>query len=83
MRDSNLDCFDGFIQLLEKSRDGFLAYFDGRHTSGFVEGLNNKLKVIKRRCFGLLDPVKLFQRVQVDLQERTGFLPILNTTSCA
>jgi transposase len=25
-------------------------YFIDRHTSGFVEGFNNKLKVIKRRC---------------------------------
>lgn len=83
VRDSGLACFDGFIQTLEKSRADILAYFDGRHTSGFVEGLNNKLKVIKRRCFGLLDPGRLFQRIQIDLQERTGFLPILNTTSCA
>lgn len=83
VRGSGLACFDGFIQLLEKSRADILAYFEGRHTSGFVEGLNNKLKVIKRRCFGLLDPDRLFQRIQIDLQERTGLLSILNTTSCA
>ena len=82
-RDSGLDCFDGFIQLFEKSRTDILTYFDGRHTSGFVEGLNNKLKVIKRRCFGLLDAGKLFQRIQIDLQVRTGFALVWgNTTSC-
>ncbi|MGY4877895.1 transposase [Vreelandella aquamarina] len=53
-----------------------LAYFNGRYTSGFVEGLNNRLKVIKRRCFGLLDAGKLFQRIQIDLQERTGCLSL-------
>ena len=76
VRDENITCFDRFIQQLESSRADILAYFEGRHTSGFVEGLNNKLKVIKRRCFGLLDAGKLFQRIQIDLQERTGILSI-------
>jgi len=83
VRDGNITCFDRFIRQLETSRTDILAYFDGRHTSGFVEGLNNKLKVIKRRCFGLLDAGKLFQRIQIDLQERTGCLSIWqNTISC-
>jgi len=83
VRVSELTCFDGFIHQLEASRTDILAYFNGRYTSGFVEGLNNKLKVIKRRCFGLLDAGRLFQRIQIDLQERTGFLSIgENTTSC-
>lgn len=55
----------------------------GCHTSGFLEGLNNKLKVIKCRYFGLLDPGRLFQRIQIDLQEQTGLLARLNTLSCA
>ena len=29
-----------------------IAYFDGRTTSGVVEGINNKLKLIKRRGYG-------------------------------
>lgn len=83
VRKTDLTCFDGFIQRLEASRADILTYFDGRHSSGFVEGLNNKLKVIKRRCFGLLDAGKLFQRIQIDLQERTGFLSVgSNTISC-
>ena len=28
------------------------------YNSGFVEGLNNKLKLLKRRCFGLDDPTE-------------------------
>lgn len=80
---TELTCFDAFIQLLDKNRAGILAYFDGRHTSGFVEGLNNRLKVIKRRCYGLLNPARLFQRVQIDLQARTGCLkPVGNTICC-
>ncbi|WP_295612960.1 transposase, partial [uncultured Lamprocystis sp.] len=42
-------------------------YFLGRHNSGFVEGLNNKIKVIKRRCYGILNLGHLFQRIQLDL----------------
>lgn len=76
VHNKEITCFDRFIRQLEEHRADILAYFDGRHTSGFVEGLNNKLKVIKRRCFGLLDAGKLFQRIQIDLQERTGLLAI-------
>jgi transposase len=42
-------------------------YFLDRQTSGFVEGLNNKIKVLKRRCYGLLNPARLFQRLHLDL----------------
>ncbi|MBK1722581.1 transposase, partial [Thiocystis violacea] len=42
-------------------------YFVGRQTSGFVEGLNNKLKVIKRRCYGMTNLNHLYQRVYLDL----------------
>ena len=30
-----------------------VAYFDERTTSGVVEGINNKLKLIKRRAYGM------------------------------
>lgn len=31
----------------------FLAYFDQRATNGYAEGITNKIKVIKRRAYGL------------------------------
>ena len=31
----------------------WVAYFDERTTSGVVEGINNKLKLIKRRAYGM------------------------------
>ena len=79
---SELTCFGAFIQLLDNNRQGILAYFNGRYNSGFVEGLNNKLKVIKRRCYGLLDAGRLFQRIQIDLQDRMGFLKSPENTTC-
>ncbi len=48
-------------------KDEITNYFVGRHNSGFVEGLNNKIKVIKRRCYGILSPGHLFQRIHLDL----------------
>lgn len=65
---SGLHCFDKFLNTLHNWQDGILNYFEGRHTSGFVEGLNNKLKLLKRRCFGLDDPVELFRRLWLDIE---------------
>ena len=49
-------------------------YFVKRETSGFVEGLNNKIKVIKRRCYGILNEEHLFQRISLDLGGYNTFL---------
>ncbi len=43
-------------------------YFIDRHTSGFVEGLNNKINVITRRCYGILNIKHVFQRIHLDLE---------------
>uniref|UniRef100_UPI004048B6F0 transposase n=1 Tax=Methylotuvimicrobium sp. KM2 TaxID=3133976 RepID=UPI004048B6F0 len=45
-------------------------YFIGRETSGFVEGLNNKITVIKRRCYGIYNLGRLFQHIWLDVQGR-------------
>ena len=37
-----------------------------RETSGFVEGLNNKLKVLKRRCYGLTNLEDFRRRAILD-----------------
>ena len=65
---AGITCFDKFLTTLQHWQDGILNYFEGRHTSGFVEGLNNKLKLLKRRCFGLDDPVELFRRLWLDIE---------------
>src|SRR5512144_485410 len=66
VRASGLRCFDGFLTTVANWREEITNYFLQRQNSGFVEGLNNKLKVLKRRCYGL-DCVKtLFQRLRLD-----------------
>lgn len=64
---SQLTCFDPFLTTLENHYHDILNYFDHRHSSGFVEGFNNKIKVIKRRCYGIFNTEKLFQRIHLDL----------------
>ena len=65
---AGITCFDQFLTTLQHWQEGILNYFEGRHTSGFVEGLNNKLKLLKRRCFGLDDPIELFRRLWLDIE---------------
>ena len=60
-----LTCFDSFLSTLTSFQKEILKNEDDRHTSGFVEGFNNKIKVIKRRCFGILNVTHLFQRIQL------------------
>lgn len=75
VRSSELSCFDSFLKTLEKRLDTIANYFIDRHTSGFVEGFNNKIKVIKRRCYGILNVTHLFQRIQLDLYGYALFAP--------
>ena len=68
VRQSALPCFDKFLPTLNNWLDKILDYFAGRFNSGFVEGLNNKIKTTKRRCYGILNTATLFQRLYLDLE---------------
>ena len=68
-----LRCFDSFLTTLDNWLDDIANYFIGRHTSGFVAGFNNKLKVIKRRCYGILNVTHWFQSIQLDLSGHSLF----------
>ena len=74
VQNSNVNCFDGFIGTLNKYKDYITNYFINRNTSGFVEGLNNKFKVIKRRCYGITNVKNFFQRIFLDLSGYDLFL---------
>lgn len=56
-----------FFDLFDRWRDGILAYFDRRETSGPVEGLNTKARVITRRSYGLKDTDSLWKRLALDV----------------
>lgn len=65
---SALHCFDKFLDTLDRFWNEITNYFVDFQSSGFVEGLNNKLKVLKRRCYGLFNLSHLFQRIFLDLE---------------
>jgi transposase len=64
---SGLHCFEDFLKLLAAWWEEITNYFIQRQNSGFVEGFNNKVKVLKRRCYGIFDLRHLFQRIYLDL----------------
>lgn len=68
VRASGLTCFDSFLKTLANWLDEITNYFVARLTSGFVEGFNNKVKVLKRRCYGITNLTHLFQRLYLDLE---------------
>ena len=71
---SSLTQFDRLIETLRKYKDQISNYFRKRETSGFVEGLNNKAKVTKRRCYGISSIKTFFQRLFLDTQGYDLFL---------
>ena len=64
---SGFSCFQPFLTTLNQWRNEIGNYFLDRESSGFVEGLNNKIKVLKRRCYGILNVKHLKQRLSLDL----------------
>lgn len=70
VKNSELSCFDKFLVTLQNHWNEILNYFyrKERKNSGFVEGLNNKIKTIKRRCYGILSAESLFQRAYLDIE---------------
>jgi transposase len=56
-----------FITMLENHWAGILAYFDEGRSSGPVEGINTKLRVITRRAYGIRNVSTLWTRALLDV----------------
>ena len=67
MRQSGLAEFERVLGTIERWMDEITHDFQGRQTSGFVEGFNNRVKVLTRRCYGIFNVGRLFQRLTLDL----------------
>jgi transposase len=50
---SGLQPFEAYVNGIEPWREEILAYFDQPASNGYAEGVINKVKVIKRRAYGL------------------------------
>jgi transposase len=57
LRWQRLEPYEKFSEMIERHWDGIAAYSrpENKVSLGFVEGLNNKIRVIQRRAYGLRD----------------------------
>lgn len=74
VRKNGLDEFESFLGTVDTWLDKITNYFLEGWSSGFVEGFNNRVKVLKRRCYGIFDVEQIFQRLTLDINgyERFG-----------
>jgi transposase len=52
---SDVPMLQRFARTLEEHRDGILAFYDYRISTGPLEGVNNKIKTMKRQAYGFRD----------------------------
>jgi transposase len=57
--------FQKLFSMLRDWREEILNYFDHRYTNGFVEGKNNRIKVIKRLAYGYRNRENFRQRIML------------------
>lgn len=57
LKGQRLKPFEKFVQMVERHWDGIVSHCNpgNKVPLGFVEGLNNKIRVIQRRAYGLRD----------------------------
>jgi transposase len=58
---------EAFFRTYEQWQDQILNYFDERQTSGVVEGINNKARVVTKRAYGIKSADTLWTRLLLDL----------------
>ena len=58
-----------FVVTYEHWQNEILNYFDAHETSGPVEGLNNKARVIIKRAYGLKSAASLWARLVLDVNK--------------
>jgi len=65
LRWQRLDPFETFAALIERHWEGIVSYChpDYKVSLGFMEGLNNKIRVIQRRAYGIKDQEYLMLKV--------------------
>jgi len=69
--------FTSFTKTYRNFEENILNYFTDRISSGPVEGLNNKIKVIKRRGFGFRNIANFAKRLFLDINYKPLLLPSL------
>ncbi|MFK7847001.1 MAG: ISL3 family transposase [Rhodothermales bacterium] len=67
--------FESFIKTYRKFQCNILNYFKHRESSGPVEGINNKIKVVKRRGYGFTNIIYFTKRLFLDINYKSQFMP--------
>ena len=65
LRWQRLPSFEKFAELIERHWEGIISYCHPDHkvSLGFMEGLNNKIRLIQRRAYGIRDKEYLMLKV--------------------
>lgn len=65
LRWQKLEPYEKFAAMIERHWDGIVSYChpDNKVSLGFMEGLNNKIRVIQRRAYGIRNPEYLRLKV--------------------
>lgn len=70
---SGVRMLEGFAQTLTNHWQGLIAYFDHPISTGPLEGLNNKIKTLKRQAYGFRDMEFFKLRIKAVHQARYAF----------
>lgn len=63
VREQGIGAFQSLLPMIKRWRKEILNYFDYPYTNGFVEGKNNRIKVIKRLAYGYRNRANFRQRI--------------------
>lgn len=69
-RNTRLEPFLEFARTLRRYRKNIEAYITSRLTTAVIEGLNNKIKVLKRMGYGYTNPISFCRKIL----QRCGYL---------
>jgi len=72
---SDHNAFKGCIKTYRACEEHILNYCRYRDSSGPVEGFNNKIQVIKRRCFGFRNMTYFAKRIFLDVNDKPVRIP--------
>ena len=66
---TTMECFYGFINILKKYKSEVIRYFNGRNTNGFVEGFNNKVKILRQLYYSISNLKRYSKKLDLDISE--------------
>lgn len=72
-KESKLKPFNKVARTLLARRTGILAWYDAPVTNALLEGINNKIKVLKRKAYGYRDD-EYFKLLLLGLHDKTNAL---------